>query len=234
MMITRLAQVLHQVELVAREQNPASGLGPLDQDPADGVDAGGVEAGQRLVEDEQLGLVHQGGGQLHPLLVAVGQRSTLPRARSAMPRPLQPARPAAPGVGARPSPCSRPRYSICSPTSMPGYRPRSSGMYPNRRRSVGPDGPAVPSHPAGVELGQPEDGPHRGRLAGAVGAEEPDHLPAGTPNREVVEGDQCAERATQAFEVEQSTHLIQARSALRLSGSTRGCAYDRSGRLAPF
>ena len=32
-------------------------------------------------------------------------------------------------------PCSRPKYAIWSRTFMRGYSPRSSGMYPNRRRS---------------------------------------------------------------------------------------------------
>ena len=103
--------------------------------------------------------------------------STLDWARSAMPRRSShssPARRASAGA----MPWSRPRYSSCSPTCMAGYRPRSSGMYPKRRRSACPTGSPVPAHRPGVEVGEAEHGPHGGRLAGAVRAEEAHHLPA--------------------------------------------------------
>ena len=44
--------------------------GVVEQHAAQHVDADRVQAGERLVEDEQLGLVHQRGGELHALLVA--------------------------------------------------------------------------------------------------------------------------------------------------------------------
>ena len=40
------------------------------------------------------------------------------------------------------------------------------------------DRPPVPEHLAGIRRDEPEDGAHRGRLAGAVRPEEPEHAPA--------------------------------------------------------
>ena len=104
-----------------RSSTHAPGAGLLDQHLADGVDAGRVEPGQRLVEDEQLGLVDQRGRQLDPLLVAVRERLDLVvgpvgHARAARATSLWPPAAAAAAL----IPCSRPRYSTCSPTSMPG------------------------------------------------------------------------------------------------------------------
>ena len=41
-----------------------------DEDLGQRVDGDGVEAGERFVEDEHVGLVDQRADQLHPLLVA--------------------------------------------------------------------------------------------------------------------------------------------------------------------
>jgi hypothetical protein len=49
-----------------------------------------------------------------------------------------------------------------------------------------------PSDLAGVRLQHAEDDPHGGGLAGAVGADEAEHLPFGDGERQTVEGDQIA------------------------------------------
>jgi len=66
-----LAQVLHNVELMAGEEHRRPGMRPLGQDLSQARRRHRVEAGEGLVEHDQVGLVHQGHGQLHPLLVAV-------------------------------------------------------------------------------------------------------------------------------------------------------------------
>src|SRR5215216_5792840 len=65
-----LAQVLDEVELVRGEQDGRAPTGLADEDLREGVDGDGVEAGERLVEDQHRRLVEQGADQLHPLLVA--------------------------------------------------------------------------------------------------------------------------------------------------------------------
>jgi hypothetical protein len=70
-------QFLDQVELMARQQHRAAAPRLLAQHLADRVDAPGVEPRERLVEDEQVGLVHERHSELDALLVAVGERLDL-------------------------------------------------------------------------------------------------------------------------------------------------------------
>ncbi len=85
-----VAEPLHQLELVTREDHGHPGRRPLSQDSAHSVHSERIEAREGLVEDEQLGVVDQGRGQLHPLLVAERQlldAVVAPRAHS---QPLHP------------------------------------------------------------------------------------------------------------------------------------------------
>ena len=70
MMATDLADVLDEVELMAREQHPPARPGLLGEDRREVVDADRVEAGEGFVEDEELRVVDQRRGELDPLLVA--------------------------------------------------------------------------------------------------------------------------------------------------------------------
>ena len=150
MIADRLAEVLDLVELVAREQDAAPRPGLLDQHLADGVDPARVEPGQRLVQDEQLRFVDEGGGELHPLLVAVGERLDLVPGAVGDPEPLEPCSPAAAGVGRRscraaapgtraarrpacPGTGRAPRACSRSGAARPG-RPASRSSAPSRRR----------------------------------------------------------------------------------------------------
>src|SRR5690606_36925655 len=71
----RVAEPLDEVELVAGEDDRGPGGGPVPQGGAHDVDGDRVETGERLVEDEHLGVVHERDGQLDALLVA--QREVL-------------------------------------------------------------------------------------------------------------------------------------------------------------
>src|SRR6185437_4827866 len=55
----RLAQILDQVELMAGEHDTTPGGCTLDENSADVIDPGWVEPRQRLVEHDQLGIVHK-------------------------------------------------------------------------------------------------------------------------------------------------------------------------------
>jgi hypothetical protein len=67
---------------------------------------------------------------------------------------------------------------------------------------LGVDRPAAPAHLATVGLQHAQHDPRGGGLAGAVGADEPEHLPLGHGERQVVEGDQVAVAAGQALELQ--------------------------------
>ena len=69
----RVAEPLDQVELMAGEHDRHARAGALQQDAGQGVHADRIQPGERLVQDEHLGVVHQRGGELDPLLVAEGQ-----------------------------------------------------------------------------------------------------------------------------------------------------------------
>ena len=122
-----LADVLDEVELVAREQDRGAVARELAEDRRECLDAERVEPGERLVEHERDRIVHERGGELHALLVAVRQR--VQPGVAALARPSRSSQRSTPAAAARRSrPDSRARYSSCAATRMCGYRPRSSGM----------------------------------------------------------------------------------------------------------
>ena len=142
-------------------------------DEVDEVDAlAGVEAVERLVEHEDLGVVDQGGGHLHPLAVALGERAHRPPvarvelddARGPAPR-RSPDR--APAAGGRPrSTNSRGRHRL-EQALLLGHEPDA----PEQREvlaGVAAEHPHLPLRRAG----QADEQPQHGRLAGAVRAEE--------------------------------------------------------------
>ncbi len=63
----RLAEILDEVELVAREQHVASLGDVVEHDLRQELHGAGVEPGERLVEHDQIGPVHHRRRQLHPL-----------------------------------------------------------------------------------------------------------------------------------------------------------------------
>ena len=101
----RVAEPLDEVELVAGEDDRHAPAALVEEGLGERVDADGVQAGERLVEDQHLGAADQGRGQLDALLVA--QRASRPD-----PPPLTEAEPVHP-LGGRPRgraasrPCSR-------------------------------------------------------------------------------------------------------------------------------
>ena len=67
-----LADVLDEVELVTGEHDADARRGSFPHDLGHRGDADRVQAGERLVHDEELRVVDEGGRELDPLLVAVG------------------------------------------------------------------------------------------------------------------------------------------------------------------
>src|SRR5664280_3225692 len=133
------AEVLNLVELMAGEEHAPTRTGLFHEHLADGVDPRWVQSGQGLIQNEQFRSVHQRGGKLHPLLVPMGEGIHLAVRSVCDAEPLQPCSCRYRCVG-HAHPVQSAEVSSCSPTSMAGYRPCSSGMYPKRRRSFWPTG----------------------------------------------------------------------------------------------
>jgi hypothetical protein len=141
----------------------------------DRVDAGRVEAGQRLVEDEEVRVVHEGGGQLDTLLVAEGERLDLAPRAVGDPEPLQPAGRGR-GGGRRGQPVQA--AEVLKLLADEHARVEAALLRQVAEPAaigVGDRG-AVPADGARGQGGEPEHGAHRGGLARAVRAEESGHL----------------------------------------------------------
>ncbi len=68
------AEPLDALEIMGAEQQGGAARGELDHHVLDHLLADRIEARERLVEHHQLGVVRERGGELHPLLVAFGER----------------------------------------------------------------------------------------------------------------------------------------------------------------
>ena len=167
-----LAQVLDQTELVAGEQHRRAGRRDLGEQVGHAGHGEGIEAGERLVEHQQVGLVDQGGDQLDTLLVAVreahrGGRSPGRRDRAARARCRRCDPPSRLVCAAQPAEIDElvphPHVGVQAPLLRHVAEPRPL-------RSA--DGGATPPHTSRVELDQAEHRPHRGGLPGSVRPEE--------------------------------------------------------------
>jgi hypothetical protein len=178
---------------VAREQHTAPGASLLDEHLADGVDAGRVQSGEWFVQHQHLGVMHQGCRQLHPLLVAVRQGLHLAGGAVGHVQALQPL--LGGGGGAARVHSVQPakvlelfRYEhVWVQAALLWHVAEAAALGDSDRH-------AVPPHRSGVEVGEAEDCPHRGGLAGAVRTEEPYDLARGDREAQVVESGHCAER----------------------------------------
>ena len=142
------------------------------------LDRDGVEARERLVEHEQLRVVHHRRRELHPLRHSAGQPRDLV-ARAVARSSCSSRSRAALSPVCRSSPCRRAIQTSRSSTRISRYRPRSCGMYPHAARSASVAG--RPCHSTVPESGveHSEQDPHERRLPGSVRPEETDHRPAG-------------------------------------------------------
>src|SRR3954468_14571446 len=86
-----VAQALDELELVAGEHDRHAGPRALAQDLAQHVDADRVQAGERLVDHEQLGVVYERRAELRALLVAERERLGAPPGDLAEAEALEPA-----------------------------------------------------------------------------------------------------------------------------------------------
>src|SRR5262245_53176512 len=162
---------------MGREDNADTGGRPVAQDLSHRRDADRIEAGEWLVEHEQLRVVDERSAKLDALLIAVRERLELVLLAVAEPQPLQPAR------------CRRVRVASRHPVVLgeiahlltnphPRIEAALLGHVPEAEASRAVNRSALPERLTAVGSGEAEDAAHRRGLAGAVWAEEADD-PAG-------------------------------------------------------
>ena len=225
----RLAEVLDEIELVAGEQHGATGMDPFGQGGAQLGHRDRVEAGERLVEHDHLRVVHQGRGQLQPLLHAAGQ----------LVRPIRP-------------PVTKAQLVEKASGRSGGLRtvdPVQSGevdqLFPRGHRGVeapllGHVAPAAaiggghrmarPPRLSRIGIDDPEHDPHERGLACAVGSEEPHQHPGRDVEGHVVEDRPLGEGMRHLAHLEHTTSLPRCRGRLP---ARRPCGYSGEHHIEP-
>ncbi len=199
-----LAHVFDQIELVAAEHDPDPGPGTFVDDLGHRRDADRVEAGERLVEHEQLRVVGQRYGQLDALLIAVRKLLDLRLRTVAETHPLEPAR--------------RGRIRIAPAQAVllgevgelltdahPGVQAALLGHVAEAQARPAVDRLALPSDLAAIRPGQPEDAAHRRGLARAVWPEEADDPAGSGGERRAVEGHDSSVALREVVDFEHGT-----------------------------
>ena len=177
---------------MAGEEHARAAVGLGAEHVPERLDGDRVETGERLVEDEQVGLVHERGGELDALLVAVRELLDGRRGAVAEAEPLEP--PVRGGERGRPVEA----VELGEVGELDGGRhlrieAALLGHVAEPEPRLPVDGAVVPAHLARVERDEAEHAPHRRRLAGPVRAEEADDPPARNLERGAVERDDRSE-----------------------------------------
>ena len=167
-----------------------------------------VQSGQRLVQDQHLRTVHQRGSELHSLLVPVGESIHLADGPVRDPQPFQPSCRGGLGVDRA--------HAVQSPEVLKLLADEHRRVQPPLLRHVPEAAPfrladwdTIPPDHAGVQIGETEYSPHRGRLACPVGAQKAHHLPGWNGKGEPVEGGKRPVATSQSFELEETTHRLR-------------------------
>jgi hypothetical protein len=176
-----LAQVLDQVQLVAGEQHRRAPRGQAGQQPGHGLHGDRVQARERLVQHQQVRLVHQGGDQLDPLLVAVRQRVQAVCGPIGQAETLQPGPHAAVHIlGLAPAQLAEVDQLV--PDPHPRIQAPLLRHVPEPGPVRGADRRTVPPDRSLVQLDEPEHRAHGRRLAGPVRPRKPVSRPGRAEN----------------------------------------------------
>ena len=213
-----LADVLYQVELVAGKDHPDPGPRALLDHLRHRPDADRVEAGERLVEDEQLGVMGEGDGQLDPLLVAVRQLFELRLGPIGQAHPLQPAHRGGIGVASRQAVLLGEVRELLA-DAHPRIQPALLRHISESEACRAIHRATLPADRAAVGAGQAEDAAHRRRLAGAVGSEEPDDAAGRGLERGAVEGHHGPVALGQIDDLEHRTSPATGSTGYRMDGN---------------
>ena len=187
----RLADALHELELVRGEDHRHASGRVLGEHARQHVHADGIEAGERLVEHEQLGIVHHRRGQLHALLVAERELLDAISGAVAQAEAIDPAL----GRGHRrggPDAVQPGEVHELVAHAHLRVQPALLRHVAEPRTGFEVDRPAVEEHLAAIRREHAEHDPHRRGLSGAVWTDEPEHLPRLDTERDPVQRDDVA------------------------------------------
>ncbi len=200
-----LAEVLDEVELVAREQEVPPGAHVGEDHLRQELDGGRVEAGEGLVEHEHVGLVDHGRRQLHPLGHAAGQVLDLVLGAVGEAEPLEEvARVGLAGRLVEAVEARDPREQVehahvsVQAALLRHVAPRAAVVFGR--------GTVAPRHGAGVRLQDAEQDAHQRGLAGAVGPEQPDDPARGHVEVDALQHDAVAEPLADAARLQGVGH----------------------------
>ena len=173
-----LAQGFGLFQVVRGQHDRAALLADRSDHVPEGAPGLWIESGGGLVEEHQLGVVHQRERDREPLLLAARELARLAVAllleaddrEHALGAPVG-RLPVEPGIQIE-------QLARRQPLEERGRLELNADPQLHRAR-IGPDGHAQNLDPASVGLGQPLDHLERGRLAGAVRPEDPERLALG-------------------------------------------------------
>ena len=196
-----LAEAFDEVELVGGEEDRDAARGVLAQQVGHVVDGCRVEAAERLVEHEGARLPHQGGDDLHPLLVAERELLDVVLGPVGEAEPLEVAR----HLGSRRNGAESPEPAEVDELvqhRLLGVEAALLGHVAEVPAVELGDRPVVPEHLAARGGQDPHDHAHRRRLARTVPADETREPPGRHGEADVVDGPDLAEGARQPSHLE--------------------------------
>ncbi len=195
----RIAQGLCLLQLVGAEHERLPGVTELEEGGLQQRHVHRVEADERLVHQQHVGVLEHGRDVLHLLLVSLGQclGSAVGEVRD--PEALEPRH--------RLPPRLRARHPVEGGEVHQLVDDGHGQVEPALLRHVAPRAARpracrlpVPGDAALVRLHEAQDDPHRGGLAGAVGAQEAEDLPRTDGKGDAVEGLHLAEALAEAVD----------------------------------
>ena len=167
------------------EERGHSGGRPLLDDLAHDVHGHRVQAGEGLIENEQLGVAHQRGGQLDALLVAQRQALHLVAAALLQAQALGPLARGRLGSGGGQTVETGQVDELLGHLHS-GVEAALLGHIADTAADGGVHGGSLPGHGAGVSVEHPHDDAHRGGLARSVRTDEANNLTAVQGQGEIV------------------------------------------------
>jgi len=187
-----IAESLDQFELVARKQNRRAPLRLSSENVREGINCGRVKPSKRLVQHEQLRMVHERYGELDPLLIAVGKSDNLVQLASVETEPQKPA-PRFRLGGDRIEPMQLSEVGQLIENSHLWIRPTLLRHIAESQSIGRADSVAGPCDVPTLRAEDAHDGPHGRRLACSVPTDEPHDLARADLEHEPVYGDPLTE-----------------------------------------
>ena len=195
-----VAQLLRLIHVVGRDDERHAGLLEPEQLVPQHVAGLRVEAGGRLVEQQQVGVVDQAAGDREAALHAAGQVLDLRLRLLGDLRELQQLLRALAAGGTVDAEVAAVDVEVVEHVELVVERVllRAHAEPATDRRAVGGGVHAEDPQLAGAHRAHRRDHPHRARLAGTVGAEEAERLATAHLHVDALDGLEVAERLAQS------------------------------------